>query len=308
MSNLKVSVVICCYNMNRELPRTLLSLSSTMQRGIDADDYEIIVVDNGPSHAVDETSLRSFGINMRLIRMDGARQSPAHAMNRGIAAARAPLIGAMIDGARMASPGLLAGAILADRLSRRALVITLSFHHGPKVQMQSVFEGYDQAAEDQLLENCDWTKDGYRLFDISVLAGSSSAGWFEPIAESNALFMSRTLWEEHGGFSERFSTPGGGFVNFDTLLRALQLPGIQPVTILGEATFHQVHGGVATNAAPDAVVPFAQEYETIRGEPFRMLDYRSIYVGTIDRAALPSIGKSACISDVRRRSSLLQNS
>jgi hypothetical protein len=308
MSNPRVSVVICCYNMNRELPRTLLSLSSAMQRGIDAADYEIIVVDNGSSHPVDETSWRSFGTNTRLIRMDDATQSPARAMNRGIAAARAPLIGAMIDGARMASPGLLAGAIRADRISRRALVITLAFHLGPKVQMQSVFEGYDQAAEDQLLQNCDWTKDGYRLFDISVLSGSSRAGWFEPIAESNALFMSRALWEEHGGFSERFSTPGGGFVNLDTLLRASQLPGIQPVTILGEATFHQVHGGVATNAAPDAVVPFAQEYETIRGEPFRMLDYRSIYVGTIDRATLPSIAKSACISDERRRSSLVQNS
>ena len=105
--------------------------------------------------------------------------------------------------------------------------------------------------------------------------------------------MSRTLWEEHGGFSEQFSTPSGGFVNFDTLSRALQLPGIQPVTILGEATFHQVHGGVATNAPPEAIVPFAQEYETIRAEPFRMLDYRSIYVGTIDRAALRTIADSA---------------
>ena len=308
MTNPRVSVVVCCYNMIRELPRTLRSLSPEMQRGIDIADYEVIVVDNGSSQPVDEASCNSFGTNMRLIRIDDAAQSPAHAMNRGIAAARAPLIGAMVDGARMASPGLLAGTLFADRLSRRAIIITLAFHLGPKVQMQSVFEGYDQAAEDQLLESCGWTKDGYRLFDISVLAGSSSAGWFEPIAESNALFMSRKLWEELGGFSEQFQTPGGGFVNLDTLSRALQLPDIQPITLLGEATFHQVHGGVATNSAPGATVPFAQEYETIRGEPFRMLDYRSIYVGTIDRAALPSIAKSACISDERRRSSLVQNS
>ena len=44
---LAVSVVVVVYNMPREAPRTLHSLSASYQRHIDADDYEVIVVDNG---------------------------------------------------------------------------------------------------------------------------------------------------------------------------------------------------------------------------------------------------------------------
>ena len=42
--------------------------------------------------------------------------------------------------------------------------------------MRSVPLGYDQQEEDRLLDSVDWTHDGYRLFDISVLAGSSAGG------------------------------------------------------------------------------------------------------------------------------------
>lgn len=38
-----VSVVVVVYNMPREAPRTLHSLSAEYQRHIDADDYEVIV-------------------------------------------------------------------------------------------------------------------------------------------------------------------------------------------------------------------------------------------------------------------------
>ena len=57
--------------------------------------------------------------------------------------------------------------------------------------MQAAEAGYDQAAEDELLAGIDWREDGYRLFDVSVLNGSSAWGWFEPIAESSALFLRR---------------------------------------------------------------------------------------------------------------------
>jgi hypothetical protein len=41
-----VSVVVVAYSMQRQAPRTLLSLSAGYQRHIDADEYEVIVVDN----------------------------------------------------------------------------------------------------------------------------------------------------------------------------------------------------------------------------------------------------------------------
>ena len=43
----KVSIVVISYNMNRELPRTLLSLSLPYQKDIGRDDFEVILIDNG---------------------------------------------------------------------------------------------------------------------------------------------------------------------------------------------------------------------------------------------------------------------
>ena len=64
----------------------------------------------------------------------------------------------------------------------------MAFHLGPDVQMRSIFDGYDAEAEDAQLEQVPWREDGYRLFDISVLAGSSVPGWFWiPTAQSRAI-------------------------------------------------------------------------------------------------------------------------
>jgi cellulose synthase/poly-beta-1,6-N-acetylglucosamine synthase-like glycosyltransferase len=48
-----MSVVVVAYNMAREMLRTLLSLSASYQRDIHADDYEVIVVDNGSTPPLD---------------------------------------------------------------------------------------------------------------------------------------------------------------------------------------------------------------------------------------------------------------
>src|ERR1700730_6938915 len=83
-----LSVVVVTYNMPRELPRTLLSLSATYQRHVHADDYEIIVVHNGSPPPVDRAAIDGLRGNFRLIRIDRASPSPAHAVNRGIAEAK----------------------------------------------------------------------------------------------------------------------------------------------------------------------------------------------------------------------------
>lgn len=36
----RVSLVVCCYNMRRELPRTLHSMSPAMQRGVNSTDQQ----------------------------------------------------------------------------------------------------------------------------------------------------------------------------------------------------------------------------------------------------------------------------
>jgi hypothetical protein len=289
-----ISIVVCCYNMARELPRTIRSLSPPIQRGVQVSDYEIIVVDNGSTERFDEDECRQWGANLRVLRTDpaDALQSPVRAINAGIVQARGALIGVMVDGARLASPGLIGFAAMADKLADRTVILTLGFHLGTQMQMVSVLQGYDRDEEDHLLAKARWTEDGYRLFDISVLAGSSSNGWFGPINESNAIFMRKALWDELGGFDERFQAPGGGLVNLDTLVRAVMLPRVSVITLLGEGTFHQVHGGVATNALKDPWDTFNAEYKAIRGHDFSPPAYQSIYLGSVPVNALTSIGDS----------------
>ncbi|MEJ5992476.1 glycosyltransferase [Ramlibacter sp. PS3R-8] len=282
---LRMTVVLVAYNMAREIPRTVKSLSATMQRGLGHADYEILLVDNGSTQAFDEALCKSLAPNLRVLRVPDAGPSPVHAINMGLAAAQGELVGVMIDGARMASPGLLATALAASRVHRRAVVGTLAFHLGPDVQPRSVANGYDQQAEDRLLASSGWDSDGYRLFDISVFAGSSQDGWFVVPAETNALFLRAELWSELGGFDEGFVGPGGGLANLDTWSRACALADTQVVMLLGEGTFHQVHGGIATNSPISKWPTFHEEYVRLRGRAYERPRPTPTFYGSL--AAIP---------------------
>jgi Glycosyl transferase family 2 len=294
-----LSVVVVSYNMARELPRTILSLSASYQRDIGEDDYEIVLIDNGSNDFVPDHYSR-MARNLRALRSPIVTQSPVHAIQCGLDAARGSLVGVMIDGARLASPGLLHRARQASMLHPRTIIGTLGFHLGPKVQMKSIFEGYDQREEDRLLESINWPNDPDRLFEISSFAGASAAGWFCPMSESNAFFMHKTLWDELGGFDLRFQSPGGGLVNPDTWTRACELPDTELITLLGEATFHQIHGGVATNAVDPPLRQFHHEYRQIRGRPFIKTNRKSLFFGGIPNSALASVEWSAKHADGNR--------
>lgn len=263
-----LSVIVVCYNMARELPRTLESLSARMQRAMTPEAYEIIVVDNGSSRPVDRRACLMLGPNIRFLDMVRPDASPGRAIAFGVMHARFPNLGIIVDGARMASPGLLDRARQALRTSPYAVIGTIGFHLGQTVQMQAVHEGYDQAAEDSLLASTDWREDGYRLFDISCLAGSSSGGWLDLPAETNALFLRRSYYQSLGGYDTRFQAPGGGLINHDFWNRACADPRSDIILLLGEGTFHQFHGGVATNARQSPWDEFAAEYTALLGKPY----------------------------------------
>lgn len=285
----KLSVVIIGYNMARELPRTIRSLSPAMQRDIDPGDYEVILIDNGSTHNCDEDELRRWLPGLVMHRMPDATVSPAPAINFGIGVARGDLVGVWIDGARIASPGLLSKALAASRLHDRPVIGTVAFHLGTEVQMESVRHGYNQAVEDELLAGSGWEADGYRLFTISVFAGSSAGGWFELPAESNAFFLRAEHWRGFGGWDEGFVTPGGGLLNHDTWARACADPDGQPIMLLGEATFHQIHGGIATNNPSPPYELFDEEYRRLRGRPYELPTRQPLYFGTLSETTRPSL-------------------
>ena len=289
-----LSIILIAYDMAREVPRTVFSLLPPYQQGVSAQDIDIIVIDNGSAHPIPEAIRKNWLETVRYHFIKDARPSPAHALNFGAAIARGTYLCPMIDGARMASPGLVAGALSGARLAGpRGLVATLGLHLGPDHQARSAAMGYDQAQEDCLLDSVGWQQDGYRLFEIAALAGSAKCAWFGPLAETNAPVLSKTFYEETGGFEEAFDLPGGGLVNLDFFNRALAAAGEDYVLLLGEATFHQFHGGVTTskpvnekNALGETEWErYARQYAAIRGKAYATPPARPILFGRFDNRA-----------------------
>jgi cephalosporin hydroxylase len=281
-----LSIVVVMYNMRREAQRTLQSLTRAYQRDIDDLDYEVIVVENGsaPEHALGEEFVRSFGPEFRYVDLGpGAPGSPVTALNRGFEAARGEAIAFMIDGAHLLTPGVLHYAMLGLRTYAPAVVLTQLFYVGPGQQPEMVRDGYDQAVEDDLFGRIAWPEDGYRLFEIGSFFGDRD--WFDGMWESNCIFVPRALIDQSGAFDARFTIPGGGYTNSEFYLRMVGTPGVSPVTILGEGSFHQVHGGTTTNADPHerAAVRFAygDQFQELAGRPFGGAGKKVHYVGSM---------------------------
>ncbi|MFT7218862.1 MAG: glycosyltransferase involved in cell wall biosynthesis [Candidatus Azotimanducaceae bacterium] len=271
----KLSVIVIFYNMQREAKRTLQSLTVDYQRGIELSDYEVIVLDSNSTKPLDGDWVRSLQSNFRYEYVSPNNPSPCTALNHGASLARGNTLVNVIDGARILSPGVLANMLRAEQAFPAPFTYTLGMHLGHKRQNESISEGYNQSVEDELLASVPWESDGYSLFKISCLAGSSKEGFLNPIYESNCFAVGRDTLAAMGGFDEGFVTPGGGLVNLDVFRQLMSNDEVTPVMLVGEATFHQFHGGVATNV-PTAENPwdvFDAEYEQLRGEKFQFVGY-----------------------------------
>ena len=201
----------------------------------------------------------------------------------------------IIDGAHILSPGVLGRAIEAFSLFPAPFVATVPFHLGPQHQMQSILEGYDQNAEDKLLRQCGWKRNGYELFKVAGAFADSSGGWFGCLFESGCFGMRKVDYLALGGLDERFQSPGGGIVNLDFFNRALSQQHLKYVILLGEGSFHQVHGGVASNATAETHPwqEFIQEFIRIKGNAYEQVIKRPYHLGTVRHEAMHIVRSSA---------------
>ncbi|HSC76576.1 MAG TPA: glycosyltransferase family A protein [Pseudomonadales bacterium] len=295
----RVSVVVMVYKMPEQAKKTLYSLSAAYQRGITESDYEVIVMENPSSSMLGKTDAEKWGNNFRYFEYPEALPTPVNAMNFGASQARGRMIAVMIDGARMVSPGIINYIIAAERLHSDVIVAVPGYHLGVKVQQEAMLEGYDEAFEQTLLEKIRWPEDGYRLFEICCLSGTSAGGYLKPLGESNVLAMPRAIWDKLGGYDPGFTETGGGQCNLDLHKRAVELPETVLVTLIGEGSFHQFHGGITTGTKGEerlkAMQDHFNQYAELRGQAYTPPLNRSIFLGSLPDCALRFVRHSASV-------------
>jgi len=288
---MKLSIILISYDMAREIPRTLQSLSRTYQHGAQDLSYEVLLVDNGSPVPLDEATWSDVDVPVRVIRLENASSSPANAINIALEEAAGEIVCLMIDGAHLLTPGVFRMALSSYRAFENAVVAIRYFYLGIEEQTISVEKGYNQQAEDKLLEKIQWPTDGYRLYEIStpLRSGASRLTWFNRMFETNCLFMKRSVFKALGGADERFDYPGGGFLNLDIFKRVVESPGVTPIQVIGEGSFHQLHGGITTNSngkeREARLEKYRSQYEQIRGHSEVMAHLPFTYMGHMPTTA-----------------------
>jgi len=299
-----LSIVVVFFNMRREAHRSLLSLSKRYQTGVANLEYEVIAIDNGSTAPLDEATVRAFGPEFRYQFFDTKSPSPAEAVNFGVSQARGRQLMIMVDGAHMLTPRVLwtAATVMADFAQPFVATVSLALGAAPTVVSGRTVPpaesaAWDQAAEDRLLASVDWQRNGYELFRLARSFNDLAMGWFGCLFESSCFAISRAAFEQLSGFEQRFQSAGGGLVALDFFRRAVSRPDLAYVVLLGEATFHQYHGGAASSAKPGGEHPwprFLAEYQSIRGGAnYQRVARLPIYFGQFPPQALPLAELSA---------------
>ncbi|MEM8498526.1 MAG: glycosyltransferase [Pseudomonadota bacterium] len=293
----KLSIVLIVYRMPEQARKTLYSLSMAYQQGVTADEYEVIVVENSSPEIMGDEYLKELDGNFRYFYREETVPTPLPAISYGADLCIGQYISIMIDGARMATPGLIKNIIAATGLCKMPVIAAPGYHLGDQLQQQASEAGYNRVQEQELLDSIAWPNDGYRLFEISCFSGSCRAGFFLPNSESNCLTVSKEVWQTLGGIEQGFTTTGGGLANLDLYKRACELPGATLITLASEGTFHQFHGGATTGGKrgkerEDLMQAQLDQYISLRGSPFKQPEVNPLLLGQFHPATYPFLEQS----------------
>jgi glycosyltransferase involved in cell wall biosynthesis len=244
----KVSVIVIAYRMPGQLGNTLLSLAPDYQRGVNEQDYEVIVMENSSDDNLPQEKVAALPDNFHYRLREEASATPVYAVNEAFALCRAPFICLMIDGARMVSPRIIQTALMAYAMTPDAIVAVPGYNLGSDEQhlMEDVAD--QLTYEQQLLASINWREDGYELFTISTFSGANRRGYLQPIMECNCIFASAKNYAAIGYANTEFQFPGGGSVNLHMYRSLGMLPATKFFVTPGEGSFHQYHGGVTTSS------------------------------------------------------------
>jgi hypothetical protein len=252
--------------MTREVPKTLFSLSRDFQLDCDGITWEIILVDNG---SMELPIIPDMKPTPRILKASSSSASPVLAVNQAISLASADIIGAWIDGARLASANLISAVYHAKSLHESPIIAVPNRQLGMMRQSSAAELGYCQEYEDKLLLSAGWPS---KETDLDSISWPEEPSITSPMLESNALFLTKKTWTTLKGYDPQFSESGGGMCNPDVFQRAIDLQSTQLIRMRNVATYHQYHCGTSTSNEAQTlnmVKSASREFARLRGYPPR---------------------------------------
>lgn len=313
-----LSIIVVLHNMPAQAWNTLQSLRPEYQfssaggtNGALANDYEVIVVENRSANMLSPDKVAQLPTNFHYHLRDETGVSPAAAVNFGLQQASGDVIGLLIDGARMLTPGILRLLQDVQRGYDNALVTVPGYYltaEGASADSGDVAAKPASDAstiEQDYLRQLGWQQNGYALFQQAVFSNGNRHGYLRPFMESTTFFVNRWALEDIGGADESFQLAGGGALILDMYRRLALKSKLEYIVLPGEGNFHQYHGGVSTqkSAERDArVQQFKQQLDERWPNGFKAVTREPILLGKISEAAMPFLEQSCDLASDRAQS------
>lgn len=295
MSVPALSIIVIVYDMSRQARNTLVSLVAPYQRNCSNKDHEIIVVENNSDDELGREAAESVAPNIRYYYREEPGASPVPAVNFALEQCQSPIVGLLMDGARMVTPRVIEYAAMAYRMEPYALVALPGYHLGKKPQHRN--PQHDKNTEKEALRSINWPEDGYKLFEIGWFSRGNPQGMLRPIEECHFFFAEREAFSRIDGLDERFDMPGGGPVNAHVWRALGMLPESRIVILAGEGCFHQYHNGLTTAGdRPEVLENIAKgerHLDEIWQGQFRPLARQPVLLGPVSGPASRFVRRSA---------------